>query len=384
MTSRERFLAATSHKEPDQIPLSIATGVACRLHLNFYLKLLDYLGIKDETPQIAENQTLVYSSDRVLEILGNDCRSIIPKFLPNPPGGRTTEFSEDAEYYYMTNSWGEKLRMPKGYGLYYDSCYFPMQDAESEEDDEKYEWMTPPKEDPSNLQQAIDYQNAGYPTIYNRNISLGFLHAGCHVYGFENWFMMLAGEPERAAKFNAKLLEKKMEWWGDKLDLFKDKVDVVCEGDDLGSQTAPFISEKVWKQLILPYMKELFAFIKKKSPNVRIELHSDGSFLPMIPDLIDIGLDCLNPIQYSANGMDLVKLKREFGKDLTFWGGGIDIQSTLPNGTRQQVKDEVARNIEILRKGGGYIFSATHNIQPDVPVENFMAVIEAFRENCKY
>jgi uroporphyrinogen decarboxylase len=373
-----------NHKEPDQIPLDLGVGRACMMHVRFYKKLVDHLGIKEENPRFySETGQTVRASDEVVKALGNDFRRIDNNLLPNPEN-RPVVREEDEENHYITTAWGEKMRMPKDGGLYYDSMSFPLEDAEDEEDDEKYQWIIPGKADPADLQRAVKYCEDGYSTMYAANISLGFLHTGNHVYGFENWLAILAAEPERAAKFNKKLLEKKIEWWDDKISLFGDSVDVVCEGDDLGTQKGPFISTKMWKNLILPYMKELFEFIRGKNPNLKILFHSDGSFLPMIPDLIDIGLDCLNPVQFSAAGMDLASLKREFGKDLTFWGGGVDVQNTLPNGTPQQVKDEVTRNIELLRKDGGFVFAATHNIQPDVPIENFMAVLEAFKENCKY
>ena len=383
MTSRERFLAAVNHKEADQIPSALGMEWAGRLHPTVYKQLLAHIGIK-ENSAISEIATLVNASPEVLEYLGADFRSIAAKFLPDPPGSPVAERSEDDENYYFLNPWGAKQRMPKGHGLYFDTFYFPLQDAETQEDDDKYVWAARSKVDPCSIEPAAKFQQEGFATIFSGIYGYGFLQAGCHVYGFSNWLTMLASEPERVTTFNSRLLEKKFEWWSDKLDVLGDNIDVICESDDLGTQHGPFVSERTWKEFILPYKKEMFSFIKKKKPHVKILLHTDGSFLPLIPDLIDIGLDIMNPVQYSATGMDLVTLKREFGKDLTFWGGGVDVQSVLPNGTPQQVKDEVARNIDILRKDGGYVFSSCHNIQPDVPLENFFALIEAFRENCKY
>jgi uroporphyrinogen decarboxylase len=140
------------------------------------------------------------------------------------------------------------------------------------------------------------------------------------------------------------------------------------------------LSPRSYRQLIKPRHRELFAAIKRAAPHVKVFFHSCGAIRPLIPDLIEIGVDILNPVQLGARGMDGRELKREFGKDLVFWGGGIDTQQTLVKGTREQIRAEVRRNIEALAPGGGFVFAAQHVIQPDVPPENFMTMWEAVRE----
>lgn len=149
------------------------------------------------------------------------------------------------------------------------------------------------------------------------------------------------------------------------------------------------IIKKMYKQMVHPYHKRLFEFIKKKAEaqsNSKVYLfyHTCGAVKPLIPLLIEEGVDILNPVQVNAKDMDTHVLKREFGNDLTFWGGGVDTQHILPFGTPEQVRDEVKRRIADLAPGGGFIFNPVHNVQSDVPPENFMAMWETLQEYGNY
>jgi uroporphyrinogen decarboxylase len=150
--------------------------------------------------------------------------------------------------------------------------------------------------------------------------------------------------------------------------------------DDLGDQRSTLVSPDLYRSLIKPRHAALFAAIKKIRPDVRIVFHCDGAIRELIPDLIEIGVDALNPVQYGLPGMDAAGLKRDFGKDLTFWGGALDTQTVLPKGTPAEIRDEVRRNIEILAPGGGFVACQTHIIQHDVPTENLVAYLEAVQE----
>jgi uroporphyrinogen decarboxylase len=153
-------------------------------------------------------------------------------------------------------------------------------------------------------------------------------------------------------------------------------VDILWCGDDFGGQHGMLIDPDVWRQIIKPRIKYMFEEFRSVLPGIKLAWHSCGSIIPIIPDFIDLGLDILNPIQPLAKGMDPVFLKREFGKDLVFFGG-IDVQDLLPNGTPEMIRDEVRRRIDILGKDGGYIVAPAHNIQPDTPVENISALFDA-------
>ncbi|HTU03821.1 MAG TPA: uroporphyrinogen decarboxylase family protein, partial [Candidatus Sulfotelmatobacter sp.] len=156
-------------------------------------------------------------------------------------------------------------------------------------------------------------------------------------------------------------------------------IHVVHVEDDLGMQDRPLLSPALYRKCIKPYHQRLYAAIKAQC-RARLLLHSDGAISPLIPDLIEIGVEILNPVQYTARDMDTKRLKREFGGQLSFWGGGCDTQQVLPFGTPAQVKEEVMRRIDDLAPGGGFVFAQVHNIQPHVPIENVLAMYQAVRE----
>jgi len=158
-----------------------------------------------------------------------------------------------------------------------------------------------------------------------------------------------------------------------------DSIDAVMVNDDLGTQAGPMLSPDLYRKMIKPHQRRLFAHIKPRT-RAALVLHSCGSVRYAIPDLIEIGVDALNPVQVSAAGMDSAELKREFGRDITFWGGGCDTQRVLSRGSPAEVRDEVRRRIGDLAPGGGFVFCQVHNIQPEVPPANVVAMLEAARE----
>jgi uroporphyrinogen decarboxylase len=169
------------------------------------------------------------------------------------------------------------------------------------------------------------------------------------------------------------------------LEIVGDNIDIVMHSDDLGMQNSPMMSPDMYRRFVKPLHQELIGMLKKKAGGeVKFLLHSCGSVRALIPDFIDVGVDILNPIQVSAAGMDTAELKKEFGKDMCFCGGGVDTQEILPRGTPEQVRDEVKRRLDDLAPGGGYIFAAVHNIQADVPPENLQAMYETLQAYGRY
>jgi len=154
-------------------------------------------------------------------------------------------------------------------------------------------------------------------------------------------------------------------------------VDLIQLGDDLGTERGPFFSQEMFRKFFKPRYKIIVNHIKKHNPNLIIFLHCCGSIAPLLEDLIDVGVQVINPVQISAKNMEPAMLKREFGKSLTFWGGGCDTQHVLSSGTPQQIKDHVRRNIDAFAPGGGYVFNQVHNILAEVPPENVVAMYEA-------
>jgi len=205
------------------------------------------------------------------------------------------------------------------------------------------------------------------------------LEIGQFLFRNDNFFMLLAGQPERAAEFLARLTEHHLRNLEKYLKLVGPYIDVILFGDDLGMQTGPQISPRMYRRLFKPHHAAMWKRAKELA-NVKVMLHSCGGLRELLPDLIDAGLDAVNPVQISCRGMDAAGLKRDFGKDITFWGGGCDTQYVLPRGTADEIKAHVRQQIGILRPGGGFVFQQVHNIMADVPPENIVAMFEAVHE----
>jgi uroporphyrinogen decarboxylase len=207
----------------------------------------------------------------------------------------------------------------------------------------------------------------------------GILEVYSWLRGYEPFYLDLAVNQQAVAYMLDRLVEFKCAFWERALAELGDLVDVVIEADDLAGQQSLLMSPRTYRSLVKPRHKQLFSFIKAQAP-VRLFFHSCGAVAPLIGDLIDAGIDILNPVQLSATGMDPRGLKEQFGRDLTFWGGGVDTQQVLGTGTPEQIRADVKRNIEALSPGGGFVFAAVHDIQANVPPENIMAMWEAWKE----
>jgi uroporphyrinogen decarboxylase len=196
--------------------------------------------------------------------------------------------------------------------------------------------------------------------------------------GYEDFYADLAINHALVGKLMDKVNQVKAAYWGRALEEVGDYVDVMMLGDDFAGQDRLLMSPRTWRKLVKPRLKDLFDFMHARS-SAKLFLHSCGAVREVIPDLIEIGLDILNPVQVSAAGMDSAELKREFGKDLVFWGGGVDTQRVLPYGTPEEVRTEVRRRLEDLSPGGGFVFNPVHNIQSDVPTQNLTTMWETLQ-----
>ncbi len=232
-------------------------------------------------------------------------------------------------------------------------------------------------------EQAIGYRNMEL-TVFTKGLCAGLFEMHQRVRGMENAMLDPFLFESNSDKLIGKLADLKIEFWDALLDEIGDVVDVVGEGDDYGTQQSQLIAPEQFRQYYLPHFTRILKFIKAKRPELKILFHSCGNVRPIIPDLIEMGVDILNPVHVTATGMEPVELKQDFGKDMVFWGGGVDTQHILPNGTPEQVKDDVKRNIDALAPGGGFVFSTIHNIQAEVPPQNIVAMIEALTAYGKY
>jgi uroporphyrinogen decarboxylase len=177
-----------------------------------------------------------------------------------------------------------------------------------------------------------------------------------------------------------KLADLKIEFWKMALSELADVVDVIAEADDYGTQESQLVDPDHFRQFYKPHIARIIKEIQLSAPHSRIMFHSCGNVRPLIPDFIEMGIDILNPVHINASGMEPCQLKRDFGKDIVFWGGGVDTQKILAYGTTTEVTDNVKRNIDALAPGGGFVFAAVHNIQAEVPPENIMAMWKALNK----
>ena len=205
------------------------------------------------------------------------------------------------------------------------------------------------------------------------------LEMGQFLYRNDNFFMLLAGEPERAHDFLDRITAMYLRNLEKFLGAVGDSLDVILFGDDLGMQTGPKVSPAMYREFFKPRHQRLWTRAKALAP-VKVMLHCCGGVRELMPDLIEAGLDAINPVQISCRGMEAAGLKRDFGRDLTFWGGGCDTRDILPLATPDEVRRHVLEQLRILSPGGGFVFQQVHNILANIPPQNIVAMLEAVAE----
>jgi len=372
MTHRERLNKALSHQEPDRVPFDLGSSSNTGINVQAYERLKKFLGIDSPTRILDKPFQLADLSqdEKLLEKLGIDTRGVFPR----PRAGWNYKVYPDGSY---EDEWGLRRRMPEG-GFYYDVVYGPFWEGITPQALDKFPF--PDGKDPSRArgikEEILDYHNRNYGVVVN--IRGGFITQSQLMRGFEGWFTDLILNPEPLCDLMDRALQYQIDLAHSLLRGVGNKVDVVVYGDDVGVQQGLMISPQIYRQYLKPRQCKLFQAIREET-KAKIHYHTCGSVYPLIPDFIEIGVDILNPIQVSAKDMDPARLKREFGEWLSFWGG-VDTQRVLPRGTPEEVKEEVRRRIEEMGKGGGYVLGAVHNIQPDVPPENIVALFEAGKE----
>jgi uroporphyrinogen decarboxylase len=203
------------------------------------------------------------------------------------------------------------------------------------------------------------------------------IEIGEFCFRIDNFLYQLAANPKRVHVFLDRLVDLHLRNLEKYLGAVGDYLDLIGFGDDLGMQTGPQISPAMYREFFKPRHEVLWNRAKELCPHIKVSLHCCGGVYPLLPDMIEAGLDAINPVQFTAGGMEIERLKGEFGKDLVLWGGGCDTQHILREGTPQQVAQHVKRQIEVLAPGGGFVFQQVHNILNGVPPENVVAMFEA-------
>ncbi|HNS50534.1 MAG TPA: uroporphyrinogen decarboxylase family protein [Anaerolineae bacterium] len=377
MDSRERVRQALDHKEADRVPFDLGGTGLTTIHVDGYRRLRDYLGLPPVQVQImAQAEQLAVVDEDVARRLDTDVRLL----LPGLAHGFEYVVRAEGEYDAYTDEWGIGWRKPQVGGFYYDMYRHPLSGAQSLSDVKAHHFPDPL--DPgrfATLREQAEAARAKGKATALAGPCAGVLEVYSWMRGYEGFYIDLAANQEMVGYALDQMVDFKCAYWEKALAELDGLVDVVIEADDMAGQQSLLLSPRTYRKLIKPRHHRLFDFIKAQAP-VRVFFHSCGAVVPLIPDLIEAGVDILNPVQKSATGMDLTSLKREFGRDLVFWGGGVDTQRVLGDGTPEEVRQDVKANVEALAPGGGFVFAAIHDIQPNVPPENVMAMWEAWRE----
>lgn len=382
MNARERVMLALDHKEPDRIPIDLGGSICSSIHKNAYIDLKEYLGMEVEELKMADYvQQLPYLDEALLERFGVDFRMVQ---LPAATAPDVAIF-EEGDYYAFIDRWGSKLHMPKEDGLYFDWVDFPIKEATMEAlDNYAWPWPDPPEVNARLRQQAKAlYENTDYALVGSAVIGGGIFEQPARIMGLENFLIALIREPKFADRMMEQITDIYIESCSNYLEQVGEYLQVFTYWDDVSGQDGWLISPDLYRKMIKPKQRRLLEAIKSKT-DAKVYYHGCGAVFDLIPDLIDLGFDILNPVQVSARGMDTKRLKAEYGKDITFWGGGVDTQYVLPFGTPQEVADEVKRRIDDLAPGGGFVFAAVHNIQALVPPENIVTAFETALECGRY
>jgi uroporphyrinogen decarboxylase len=377
MNSRERVLAALHHREPDRIPFDLGSTKVTGITRNAYLGLARLLGEDPGTFEFFDTtQQLAVMEEGILQRLEVDTRGLMPNVARKAP--RITEDGQGARTF--TDEWGMTWKMPQG-GLYFDLVESPLAGDITVRDVEAFSWPDPAADAlvEGLKEQATRWHREGYAIILE-SFCAGIFEMSCRVRGYEQFYMDLALDPKLACALLDKFVELKIAFYERAAQELGGLVQFVREGDDVAGEESLLMSPDSYRTYIKPRHAELFKAQRALFPEpFYVFLHSDGAIYDLLPDFIEEGVDILNPVQVTAKGMSVGRLKREFGRELVFWGGAVDPHD-FAHASPDAVGQEVKRRVEDLSPGGGYIFGAIHNIQDDVPPENIVAMWEAFQE----
>jgi len=397
MTHRERVLTTLRHEEPDRVPVDLGAMLSTGIMGMAYNQLKAYLGMNGGRTRMYDlGQQLAEPEREILETVGADVlplliseakswkKSLLPDGSPcEVPEEFSPEVLSDGSRVLRDGEGHITAKMPKD-GYYFDGVYHPLADVRTIEELEEQDFYGPLDEE--TLHDLHDrarhlYETTDYAVMLN---GAGAIYEWAQgLRGWDSFMMDLAGDPEFAGLLLDRLVDASIKRLSQILPVVEGYVQVIQIGDDLGMQDGPQLSPALYRAVVKPRHKRLCQYIKQHT-SAYLFLHTCGSVYQFIPDFIEMGVDVLNPVQVSARDMDTSRLKREFGRDISFWGGGCDTQHVLPFGTPEEVRDEVRGRIGDLASGGGFVFTQVHNIQAGVSPENVMAMYEAVGEYGKY
>jgi uroporphyrinogen decarboxylase len=406
LTSRERVMMAVNHRQPDRVPIDLGGHRSSGIMAIAYNKLKQHLGIKTGGLYVYDFiQQLAVIEPPILDRFGVDTIELGRGFALTPgdwqpwvlPDGTPCQIPAFIHPVKVGNDWhvyhtdGTLIAIQKAGSLYFEQTCFPLAESDDPSSDnlatpmEKAVWLvlgTPPA--PIGYDQAgLEKLAAGAKALRQSTdkaiiglFGANLLEWGQFAFGMANFLMLLAGEPQRAHRLLDRLVEMHLSNLSKFLAAVGPYIDIILFGDDLGMQTGPQVSPRMYREFFQPRQKLMWETAKKLA-DIKVMLHCCGGVYPLLPYLIEAGLDIIQPVQTTARDMEPERLKREFGRDLCLWGGGCDTQKTLPKGDPAAVAADVHRRVQILAPDGGFVFQQIHNVMADIPPENIVAMLDA-------
>lgn len=411
MNSRERVIASLNHQQPDRIPVDLSAHRSSGISAIAYAKLRKYLKLEEKPIRVYDMvQQLAIVDDDVLDYFDVDVIELGRGFCLQDnewkdwvlPDGTACQIpyyinvEKKGDHWYLFADDGTELGVQKKGSLYFEQTHFPLIDSDIRTDDF------------SNLEEALEHviwaaaaSPGGHISMDEKGLSVlsenarklrestdraivglcggSMFELPQFLYRMDNLLMYLGLYPEHIKRLLDKLFSMHMtnlEKWMLAVGQY---VDVVCFGDDLGGQNGLLISANMYREFYKPYHKKLWTRVKELA-DVKVMLHCCGSISEVLDDLIDAGLDAVNPVQISCKNMDAGELKNRFGDRLVFWGGGCDTRSVLPDGTEEEIIEHTKRQIETLNTSGGFVFQQVHNIMANVEPSNICAMYDTIKK----
>ncbi|WP_196167407.1 uroporphyrinogen decarboxylase family protein [Oceanispirochaeta sp. M1] len=381
---------ALNHKEADRVPYDLAGTTVTSISGIAWERAMKHRGLSPEfddskTVDIV-SQIIIPPEEKLVELKVDTRRIGAGRVLD-----QDKSLKKEGDTWSFIDQYNCRWEMVERKDYYFNQTSHPLEQYEDIQDVLKNLTIPDLSCRKAEYYELFDKQRAELgeaALVADRNCA-GLTEMFLRFRGYENGYMDMALYPDESRELMDLIAEHKMQYW----DIFGDYIVdrglqdsflVAAECDDLGTQQSLLVSEGMLEDIVFPSMTKYISFIKNKIPGIKVFFHSCGAVKPLIPKFIETGIDILNPVQYTASTMDLKGLKRDFGEDICFWGGGVDTQEVLSKGSPERVRDEVKKNLDIMAPGGGFVFVPVHNIQEDVPPENFWAMWDAWNDFSAY
>ena len=407
LTSLERVRIALNHEEPDRVPVDFGGSRITGIGAIAYKNLIQQLGLREEIRVYDIKQQLAEPSLAAINRLGGD---VVQLHRLGPTSGMPFLHIDRWKPGRLTDGTPclvpeacEETRLPDGRieirheghlcawrtpnSLYFDVCYAPLAQAQTPADIDAFVWPDPwTDREERYLEQRVRELYHGTDKALFAGLPMfvcSFFEISLVLFGFENFMMKLVAESDLVEHWLDVKLAHDLEILGKFLAVAGPYLEAIQMNDDLGGQDTLQISPRLYRQFFKPRQRKWIEFVKART-RAKVFLHCDGAIESILPDLIEIGVDVLNPLQTSARGMDPKRIKQQFGSQLSVWGGGAETQTTLPFGSVEDIRHEVRERVQLLGPGGGFVFATIHNIQPDIPPEKVLAIYDTVAACGKY